>query len=141
MMRRYVLMGLALLAVSSCDSNNPAPKPAAVSCNCTAPATTPQAAPEPAPEPTGHSRGTAAPHHRVASGRARGYRWHRTYAEAAVFTYDYHSDSRSYFLGAVSDRSSDGWHGSHVHAISNDDAKARMKPWHGFDVDCPDDKR
>ena len=77
--------------------------------------------------------------------RASGYRWRREYAEAAVFTYDYHSDSHAYYQGeaAYDGESAGDWHGRHGRsvAISDDDTKLRMKAWQGYDVDCPDDKR
>ena len=149
-MRAYILMALALLAVSSCDSENPAAKPATVSCNCaTPPAPAPLVTPAPAPEPVVHHRGHGRSADRGFSGahlwRASGYRWRREYAEAAVFTYDYHSDSHAYNQGeaAYDGESAGDWHGRHGRsvAVSDDDTKLRMKAWQGYDVDCPDDKR
>jgi hypothetical protein len=136
-MRAYVLLALALLAVSSCDSNNPAPKQATVVCNCA----TPQApaaltAPEPTVEPMAPHR---AGHHRVAGRHGPNYRSHREYADAAVFTYNYHSDSHSYYQGEPRGHR-DGHDGS-GYILPANDAQARMQPWHGYDVDCPDDKR
>jgi hypothetical protein len=139
-MRARFLMPLALLAVSSCDNNNPAPKGATVSCNCTTPSPASTIAPEPAPEPAVHHRGHVA-RRGATLGRAHSYRWHREYAEPAIVTYDYHSDSRSYYLGETSDHEVGEWHGHHLQAISDDETRARMQPWRGYDADCPDDKR
>ena len=136
-MRAYVLLALALLAVSSCDSNNPAPKQPTVVCHCaTPPAPTALTAPEPTVEPMApHHAG----HHRVAGPHGANYRWHRGYDDAAVFTYNYHSDSHGYYQGERGVRR-DG-HGGSGYILPVDDANARMQPWHGYEVDCPDDKR
>ena len=152
-MRAYILTALALLSVSGCDSNSPAPKPATVSCNCTTPAAPPPLVTPALPPatPAIHHRGR----HRSASWHGRGYRWHKEYAETSVFTYDYHSDSHSYYQGEPVYRhggGEEGWvdgygrsHGSGSEDdsdfLASGDAHGRMKPWHGYDVDCPDDRK
>lgn len=148
--------GLAALALTSCDINTGATRKA--DCNCTpAPVTAPVPPAQTASyaPPAGHRR-----HRRsYAYGGARGYAWRREYSEVSVETYDYHSDSSSYVMGGESYGGSGGEriahgdaHGDRTDGFDRTHSDAgtaryetagrqRMDPWHGYDVDCPDQRR
>jgi hypothetical protein len=165
-MRRAVLAmaGVLTLALSSCDLNTGAPA-ARVGCNCPVAAAP---APVPLPDMRGSTAyAPAAVRHHVRHGRAYGYAWsghsyywRREYAEVSVQTYDYHSDSHAYYVGGSGGGSAggggyashdgddhhEGWQDGHGrwHATGSAahgeiaDAGARLKPWHGYDANCPD---
>ncbi len=151
---------LAVFAVAGCDINTGTPKETKVGCNCTAaPAATPPAAVTDDTPPRPHH------HHRWHgygrnTGRAHGYAWRRDYSEISVATYDYRSDSHSYVTGGETDSAGGGGgtytggsvHGGWVdgygrgHGGAGDGAhddratvdRARLAPWRGYDIDCPD---
>ncbi len=103
---------------------------------------------------------------RYAGWHAHGYYWRKEYSEISVATYDYHGGSHSYYVGGHEGGASayagagehgggdyhavdGGWvdgfgrgHGGHagtpVHYEARADEHDRMKPWHGYDADCPD---
>jgi len=150
---------LAALTVSGCDINT-GPKTAPVACNCATPAPPPtgmRGSDDTTPPATAHHHRHA---HRYATsyGGGHAYYWRREYSEVSVQTYDYHSDSHSYAMGggdegggsagASAYASSGGaWvdgygrgHGGATAgtAVSGGDEHGRLKPWHGYDVDCPD---
>ncbi|MEI9995012.1 MAG: hypothetical protein WDM91_10490 [Rhizomicrobium sp.] len=150
---------LAVLTVSGCDINTGTPRTEKVTCNCATPA--------PAVPPAGARSGEAprpqarVHHHRdwrAAPGHGYAYRWHREYAEVSVQTYDYHSDSHSYYQGGerggaygATDGYAGGAHrgdhdrgdedGAPVHDRRAADERERLHPWHGYDADCPDQDR
>ena len=157
---------LAVLMAAGCDINTGPAREAKVDCHCTAVA--PPAAPIAEAAAPGHRHrwyhhaysygGSYAGH--------RGYAWRREYSEVSVATYDYRSDSHSYVMGETDDETggasayadgaahggggAQGWVDGHgrdyggaamgdaVHHESESSDAARMKPWHGYDVDCPD---
>ena len=100
-------------------------------------------------------------------GGVHGYAWRRDYSEISVETYDYRSDSHSYVTGESSDSGTysgagayagggaggsehggwvDGYGRGHGGATAGDAVhddraivdRARMAPWRGYDIDCPD---
>lgn len=155
------------MMVSSCDINT-TPKEAKVGCNCTPAAAQPPAPGETAPpsEPIRHHR--HAHYGMRYAGGGRGHYWRREYSELSVITYDYRSASRSYAMdedtsgggtsasayaaagGSVAGAWVDGFGRSHgggeavvtggggETTVRAGDDRARLKPWHGYDVDCPD---
>jgi len=173
---------LAVFTVSGCDINTGGGKPASVDCHCAVPvAAAPAAAPiatASAPPVEYHHRY----HYRHRGYGARyagvhGYYWRREYSEISVATYDYHSDSHSYYVGghegggasayayayagggASAGAHADGeYHvaeggwidgfgrghggrattGTPVHYEEPSNEHDRMRPWHGYDADCPD---
>lgn len=157
-----VAAALAVLTVSGCDINSGPAKTAKVDCNCTAP---PQAATTPPPDmrgayapPTVHYRWRGHAHRYAGGGHS--YYWRREFAEISVATYDYHSDSHSYYQGyqgtaGGSDASAYAGGGAHgddgyrrvdggatagepAYYETHGDDRARLHPWHGYDADCPD---
>ncbi|HXC54509.1 MAG TPA: hypothetical protein VNU97_04390 [Rhizomicrobium sp.] len=92
---------LAALTVSGCDIDTGPPKTAKVECNCAQPPQSAAALPPDMrgstayPPPARHYRW----HGRRYAGGVHGYYWRREYAELSVSTYDYHSDSHSYYQG------------------------------------------
>jgi len=152
---------LAVFTVAGCDINSGTPKDAKVGCNCVPP-------PAAAPAPPAAAPAYAPPRHRwhrlaYADDGVHGYAWRREYSEISVATYDYRSDSHSYVMGDSADSGGGyaagraghgGWvdrygraHGgaSTGDAVHGDDTRtayrARMAPWRGYDIDCPDDDR
>ena len=101
-------------------------------------------------------------------GGVHGYAWRREYSEFSVQTYDYHSDSHSYVMGGEDSSAYaggstyagggayagggvhggwvDGYGRGHGGATAGDAAhyetatadRARLAPWRGYDIDCPD---
>jgi hypothetical protein len=136
---------LIALCVSGCDINT-TPKTAKVECNCTtspAPPAGMRGSDEDVPPPPyrhRHGHGGYARYH------DRGHSWRREYSEISVFTYDYHSDSYGGTMGGASGGASvyagTSGGGAVSGAAAQDtppaDDRARLKPWRGYDVDCPD---
>jgi hypothetical protein len=153
---------LAALAVSGCDINT-GPKTAPVACNCAAPAPPPTvAAGNGDTTPPARHRHRHAHRYAASYGGGQAYYWRREYSEVSVQTYDYRSGSHSYAMdesggddtggsgGASAYASSGGsteggWvdgygrgHGGAGAAVGGGDERGRLKPWHGYDIDCPD---
>ncbi|HEV2650004.1 MAG TPA: hypothetical protein VGU69_02000 [Rhizomicrobium sp.] len=138
----FALTALGALALAGCDLNPPAPQKAAqVVCNCPKPPPAVTPAPEPVPTVTPTPRPHAARHH------ARRYaRHHRRGGGAEDYAYDYHGGS-TYTDDTDHHRHMHDWvdgYGRH-HAIwdeasagSDYDPRWRGAPYHGYDVDCPD---
>jgi hypothetical protein len=136
----FALTALGALALAGCDLNPPAPQKAAtqVVCNCPKPppAVTP---PEPLPTVTPEPKPHAGRHH------VRHYaRRHRS-GGSEDYAYDYHGGS-TYTDDTDHHRHAHDWvdgYGRH-HAIwdeasagSDYDPRWRDRPYHGYDVDCP----
>jgi len=148
---------LAVFTVAGCDINTGTPKETKVGCNCTLPPAASPVLPTPAGDdtpPTHRYR-----HHGHGYGRSygsiHGYAWRREYSEYSVATYDYRSDSHSYVMGGDSyagggvyrgGGAHGGWVDAYGRAHGGDAAhfetatadRARMAPWRGYDIDCPD---
>ena len=161
---------LAVFTVSGCDISTGPQKPAQTTCNCTPPTPPQQAAVPSEPYAPPEHRHRHSWHTAYGGGdHAHGYYWHRSYSEVAVQTYDYHSDSSSTVMGEDDHRGyyhrdgydtggtahGESWvdgYGRHhdggsavvgdaAHRETGSDDAARLHPWRGYDVDCPDDDR
>ncbi len=153
---------LAVFTVAGCDINTGTPKETKVGCNCTTPPAAtpapPAAEPYDAPPPAPHRYRWHRHFYAPVYDSVHGYAWRREYSEISVETYDYHSDSHSYVMGEGAYAGGDayaggaehgGWtdaygraHGGAGDAVHGDARtvyRARMAPWRGYDIDCPDD--
>lgn len=159
---------LAALTVSSCDINTsprqakvecncpPAPPPAGMR-----PATTPPASSH---HHDRHRYARSGGYTHWSGGHS--YDWRKEYSEVSVVTYDYRSGSHAYEMeggssGAYAYAESGAYTGSGAYAGAqggwvdgygrghggatagapvhyDSHGGARLKPWHGYDADCPD---
>ena len=161
-MRAIVLAAFAFLTLSGCDSSTPVTKTVTTGCNCTMPAPMPIVQPAvPARRAIRHYS-----YHSDHYARSHGYRWRNEYAQAPVFTYDYHSDSHSSYTGGEHSYSgghgdgwtevhargyrysaggaSDGWtqvqSGGAAYSGTPDDTRSRRHAWTGYDARCRDSR-